>query len=88
MYTERRVPGTDPKPFESFNFYIDKNPEARYEIFNIPADVMFKAAKEAGFNRIEYTLAYPNPEYKDNEIVRKYIDKCKATDYVMKLWCD
>lgn len=49
---------------------------------------MFKAAKAAGFNKIEYTLAYPNPEYKNNEVVRKYIDECKSTDYVMKMRVD
>ena len=85
MCTERRVANVDPAPFESFNFYIDRNPSAPYEVFNIPAEVMFKAAREAGFNTVDYTLAYPNPEYKDNEVVRKYIDVCKATDYVMKM---
>ena len=55
MYTKRKVPGVDPKPFEPFEFYIEKQPEGPpYEIFNIPSDVMFRAAKAAGFNNIEY----------------------------------
>ena len=87
MHTGRKEPGVDPKPFEPFDFFIDRQPDSPYECFNIPADVMFKAAREAGFNKIDYTLAYPNPEFKDNPVIRKYIDECKAPDYVMKMRC-
>ena len=38
-----------PEPFEPFNFFIDKAPEYAYEIFNIPSDVMFRAALKAGY---------------------------------------
>lgn len=85
MYTKTVVPGVLPKPFEPFNFIIDKDPENPYEIFNIPAEVMFQAAGAAGFNQIDYQKCYVNPEYADNEVVRKYFDECGSPDYVMKL---
>ena len=89
MCTERKVSGVDPKPFELFNFYIDKQPEGPpYEVFNIPSDVMFKAAQKAGFNNIEFQLAKSDPEYKDHPVVKRYLQDLNAPDYVMKLRCD
>ena len=52
-----------PAPFEPFNFFIDKAPEYAYEIFNIPSDVMFKAALKAGYEKVDFELQKPNPEF-------------------------
>lgn len=85
MYTKTKEEGKLPAPFEPFNFQIDKDPEMSYDIFNIPAEIMFKAAWDAGFNDIMWKKAYLEPGYEKNEVCRKYIDVCKSPDYVMKL---
>ena len=85
MYSKTKKDGVEPKEFETFDFYIETDPENPYEIFNIPASVMFKAASAAGFGRIEYKLAYSHPDFKNNPVMRRYIDECKSPDYVMKM---
>ena len=85
MFTETNVKGVEPQPFETFKFIIDRAPDQPFEIFNIPAYVMMHAGMSAGFKAIDYKLQYPHPDYADNEVMRKYIDECKATDYVMRM---
>lgn len=49
MYT-KQVKDEPPKEFEIFNFFIDSAPDHAFEIFNIPADLIFKGALEAGYD--------------------------------------
>ena len=79
------MPGHVPKPFESFHFFIDLAPNSPFEIFNIPANVMFQAAMDAGYGQVHYQLQYPSPEYENNRIVRSYMDDCNGPDYLMRL---
>lgn len=85
MYTEAPVPGVEPNPFETFKFFINTAPDSPFEIFNIPAHVMMHAGMSAGFKAIDYKIQYPHPDYVDNEVMRKYLDVCNGTDYVMKM---
>ena len=85
MCTAKVVPGRVPQPFEPFHFFIDSAPNNPFEIFNIPANVMFQAAMEVGYGQVHYQLQYPNPEYEHNPIIRSYIDDCDGTDYLMRL---
>ena len=48
MYT-KSVRDEPPKDFEFFNFFIDSAPDHAFEIFNLPANLIFTAAIEAGF---------------------------------------
>lgn len=45
---------------------------------------MFKAGQEAGFNNIQMLAQYPDPEVKDDPVVRRYLDTCNPSDYLMK----
>jgi hypothetical protein len=45
---------------------------------------MFKAGYEAGFSHIEHKPTYADPEYENDPVVRRYLDTCKASDYLMK----
>ena len=85
MHTAQ-VGSEPPKNFEIFHFFIDKAPEHAYEIFNIPADVMFKAGLEAGWQKVEYFLQYPDPEFKDHPVIKRYNTECNPTDYFMKFY--
>lgn len=84
MYT-RTKRGVPPKEFEPFEFIIESAPDMTYDIFNIPAHVMFKAVNEAGFNSVDYKLQYSNPDFREHPAVRKYIDECNAPDYIMRM---
>ena len=81
-----------PKPFETFDFFIDRAPESPFKIFNIPAEIMFKAGFQTGLKHIEYKPQYPDPKFKDDPAVRRYLDECNPSDYIMKyryfLMCD
>ena len=85
MYTTTEKENTPPGDFEIFNFTIDQAPDWKFKIFNIPSHVVMRAALEAGFNGIEFKLQYPDPEVKDDPVVRRYQDECNPTDYLMKL---
>ena len=70
------INGVAPAPFEPFNFFIEDAPDYAYDIFHIPSEIMFKAALKAGFGKIDFALQHePNPEFKDNAAVRRYIDE-------------
>lgn len=45
---------------------------------------MFKAGFEADFNDCDFKLQYPSPEKQNDPVMRKYLDTCKYTDYLMK----
>lgn len=49
MYTSTKS-GLPPKEFEPFQFHIVTAPDAEYDIFNIPAETMYKAGTEAGYS--------------------------------------
>ena len=83
MYT-KQPEGKRPGDFEVFHFIIDKAPDSPYEIFNIPPHLMFKAGFEAGLRSIEHIPQYPDPAYKDDKVMRRYLDKCGPSDYLMK----
>ena len=83
MYTSNKS-GLPPANFEPFQFHIVTAPDAEFDIFHIPVDVMYKAGLSAGFKSIEFQLQYANPEYKSNPVVRRYLDECDPSDYVMK----
>jgi hypothetical protein len=72
------------REFEKFNFIIDKAPDSPFEIFHIPNHLMFKAGYEAGFSNISHTPQYPHPDYESDVVVRRYLDICKPSDYLMK----
>jgi len=83
MYT--RAPNDrQPKEFEVFIFVIDEAPEMMYEIFHIPNYVMIKAGLEAGFQMVEHKMQYPDPTAKNNPAVRRYIEECNPSDYIIK----
>merc|ERR1711872_308656 len=84
MYTSFDGEGKSPKEFEIFNFYIDNAPEFAFEIFHIPNYLMFRAGYEAGFDHIEHFPQYPNPDFKDDKMIRRYLDECNPSDYLMK----
>ena len=73
-----------PKEFEIFKFIIDKAPDSPFDIFNIPPYLMFRAGHEAGMQHIEHIPQYPDPAVKDNKVVRRYLDECNPSDYLMK----
>jgi len=75
---------TPPKEFGVFHFVMDEAPEMTYEIFHIPNYVMIKAGLEAGFKVVEHKMMYPDPSVKDNPVIRRYIEECKASDYIAK----
>ena len=84
MYYKPKGPNP-PEPFEPFNFFIETAPDYAYEIFNIPSNIMFKAALEAGYEKIDFELQQPNPEYEKDPAIRRYIDEVGRPDYIMKL---
>ena len=72
-----------PKDFEKFKFIIETAPNQPYDIFNIPANIMFQAGMEAGFKNIDFKLQYSNPKYKDHSVIKRYMEECKSPEYVM-----
>ena len=85
MYTKPvKADAKGPEPFEAFHFIIDRAPDSPFEIFHIPMHLMFKAGYEAGFSHIETKAQYPDPEVKDDPVVRRYLDTCNPNDYLMK----
>ena len=84
MYTTFDGEQTSPEEFEIFNFYIDNAPDYPFEIFHIPNSLMFKAGYEASFTHIEHLPQYPHPDFKDHKVVRRYLDECNPSDYLMK----
>jgi len=83
MYT-KRVNDMPPKEFEVFHFLIDEAPEVVYEIFHIPRYRIIQSGFEAGFQIVETKLQYPDPSVKDNAVIRRYIEECNPTDYLLK----
>ena len=83
MYTKAKG-DAPPKDFEPFDFFFETAPENPIDIYNIPNHLMFRAGYEAGFDRIEYQPQYCDPALKDDPIIRRYIDECDPTDYLMK----
>lgn len=83
MYT-RTVGADPPKDFEPFNFIIDKAPDHNFDIFNIESYQMYKAGLEAGFNNVTMCAQYPDPEVKNDPIIKRYLDTCNPHDYLMK----
>ena len=55
MYTSTRY-GGPPPDFKVFNFFIDRAPNDPFEIFQISADLMFKAGMDAGFKTCDFKL--------------------------------
>ena len=45
---------------------------------------MFKAGYEAGFSHIEHKAQYPDPAFSSDQVVRRYMDTCNPSDYLMK----
>ena len=84
MYTRQVNEGTPPGDFEPFKFIIDKAPDHDFEIFNIGAHLMFKAGLAAGLNQIEFKAQYPDPEVKDDPVVKRYLETCNPHDYLLK----
>ena len=78
------IKGTPPKDFEPFGFFINTAPEHVFEIFQIPRHVMIQAGLAAGFNTAELKPTYPDPAVKDDPVVRRYLDECEASDYLLK----
>jgi len=62
---------------------IEHSPETKYEIFHIPSHLMFKAGAAAGFNTINHKVQYPDPEYTNDPVVRRYLNECNPSDYLM-----
>ena len=83
MYT-LLVGNERPKDFAPFHFVIDKAPNHNFDIFNIESFQMFKAGLEAGFNNVQMVAQYPDPEVKDDPVIRRYLDTCNPSDYLMK----
>lgn len=83
MYTKHKG-DAPPKEFEPFEFYIEKAPTDAFDIFHIPANIMFKAGYAAGFGHVDFTLQYPDPAHREDPVIRRYIDTCDPPDYVMK----
>lgn len=85
MYT-KMPDGSDraPDEFDVFHFMIDTAKESPFEIFNIPPYLMFKAGHKAGLHNIEHIPQYPDPAYKQDSVVRRYLDTCNPSDYLMK----
>jgi len=83
MYTHH-ASDTGPKPFEAFDFRIDTAPDHNFEIFHIPRDEMIKAGLNAGYNSLTMIPQYPDPEVKDDPVVRRYLDTCNPNDYILK----
>ena len=74
-----------PANFETFQFFIDNAPGEAFDIFHIPSYLMFRAGYEAaGFDHIEHWPQYPDPKLKNDRVIRKYLDQCKPSDYLMK----
>mgnify|MGYP006893377178 CR=1 FL=1 len=53
MYTSTKS-GLPPAIFEPFQFHIVTAPDAHFDIFNIPADIMYKAGLQAGFKSVDF----------------------------------
>ena len=74
-----------PSNFDTFQFFIDNAPGEAFEIFQIPSYLMFRAGYEAaGFDHIEHRPQYPDPRFKNDPMIRKYLDECKPNDYLLK----
>jgi hypothetical protein len=73
MYT-KYVKDGPPKEFEIFNFFIDSAPNHAFEIFNIPSDLIFRGALDAGFDQLLYKKQYSNPDFENDPIIRRYLD--------------
>ena len=85
MYTKGpNENGDPPKDFEIFKFHIDKAPNDPFEIFHIPNHIMYKAGLDVGFDQCDFKMQYPDPAFADHPAMRKYIDTCDPSDYLMK----
>lgn len=84
MYTSVKGEDPQPKEFEPYDFFIKTAPKSPFEIFHIPSYLMVKAGLEAGFGIVEHKLQYPDPEVKDDEVVKRYVNECKPNDYLIK----
>ena len=80
MRTEQKR-GKVPNDFEEFHFIIPQGDV--YDIFNIHPSLMFKSAVKAGFKKIEFKPQYPDPEYMEHPVVRRYLDTCNPCDYLL-----
>ena len=80
MYTSDKCP----EVFQPFQFYIDKQPDAPFDIFHIPVHTMYEAGIKAGFKQVVYRNQYPDPEHASNPIMIRYLEECKPTDYILK----
>lgn len=83
MYTSSKS-GKAPEVWEPFDFHIVTAPDAVFEIFHIPPHVMFAAGMQAGFRNINWLSQYPDPEFINDKVVRRYLDECNPSDYIMK----
>ena len=84
MYYELKGEEKTPKEFERFKNYISSVPNDPYEISHLPNHVMLKAGYEAGFPHIQHLPQYPDPRYKNDKVIRRYLDECNPSDYLMK----
>jgi hypothetical protein len=62
--------GEPPKDFETFKFVIDRAPNDPFEIYHIPSNIMYKAGIEVGFNKCDFKMQYPNPDFVDHPAMR------------------
>lgn len=85
QYTQFGTKDSDsPDEFETFDFIIEKEPDKAMKIVNIPSYLMYKAGSRAGFNQVVVKPQYPHPAYKNNKVIRRYLDTCGPCDYLIK----
>ena len=85
MYTTFEGEGSRPKAFETFKFYQDRSPTMAYDIFHVPAELIFKASVEVGLTRVEHKLQYAAESIAQDPRFLRYINECKPHDYIFKL---
>ena len=61
-YTKKVVQEKHPEIYEKFYFIIDKAPNFKFEIFNIPFWEMMRCGYQAGFHKNHFIRAYVSEE--------------------------
>ena len=85
MYTKFEGEGERPKPFEPFKFFQEKSPECGYDIYHIPAELIFKASIQVGLTKVNHKLQYPHESIAQDPRFLRYKNECKPHDYIFKL---
>merc|ERR1712194_714761 len=79
----RALDGNPPGDFEMFEFLGDNDMDTVYKVFNIPASLMMKAGLAAGFRNMTYKRAYADDDFKNHEMVKKYLIDINGPDYIL-----